>query len=101
MLLYILRHGVTEWNALKRVQGRVDIPLAPTGERLAGLTGEAVKDIPFDICYSSPLIRARRTAELVLGGRAASVPVILDKRLRRSTLACWRAAASRMKRKIS
>lgn len=81
MLLYILRHGVTEWNALKKVQGRVDIPLAEAGEHLARLTGEAVKDIPFDICFSSPLVRAKRTAELVLGERACKVPFILDKRL--------------------
>lgn len=81
MLLYILRHGVTEWNRLKKVQGRADIPLAEAGERLAKMTGAAVEDIPFDICYSSPLIRARRTAELVLEKRESKVPVILDKRL--------------------
>lgn len=79
MIFYIVRHGVTEWNALKKVQGSVDIPLAEEGIRLAEKTGEALKDIPFDICFSSPLTRARQTAELILGNR--NIPVILDKRI--------------------
>lgn len=66
MRFYIIRHGVTEWNALKKVQGAVDIPLAPEGIRLAKITGEALKDVPFDICFTSPLKRAEETARLVL-----------------------------------
>ena len=69
MIFYIVRHGVTEWNALKKVQGSADIPLAKEGILLAEKTGEALKEIPFDICFSSPLIRARQTAELILGKR--------------------------------
>lgn len=79
MLLYIIRHGVTTWNRLKKVQGRVDIPLAEEGIRLAKKTGEALKDVPFDVCYSSPLQRARQTAQCVLGDR--QIPVILDRRI--------------------
>lgn len=79
MIFYIVRHGVTEWNALKKVQGSADIPLAEDGIRLARQTGEALKDILFDICFSSPLTRARQTAELILGNR--NIPVILDKRI--------------------
>lgn len=81
MRLYIIRHGVTEWNALKKVQGAADIPLAPEGIRLAEKTGEALKNVPFDICFSSPLKRAAETARLALGERAGSIPVILDKRI--------------------
>lgn len=81
MRLYIIRHGVTEWNALKKVQGAADIPLAPEGIRLARMTGEALKEVPFDICYSSPLTRALETARLVLGKRAEQIPVIPDKRI--------------------
>ena len=62
MIFYIVRHGVTEWNALKKVQGSADIPLAEDGIRLARQTGEALKAIPFDIFFSSPLTRARQTA---------------------------------------
>lgn len=82
MKFYIVRHGVTQWNALRKVQGSADIPLAEDGIRLAGLTGKALADVPFDICFTSPLIRARQTAELILKGRTPEVPVILDPRIR-------------------
>lgn len=81
MRLYIVRHGVTTWNALKKVQGSADIPLAEEGIRLARLTGEALKEVPFDLCYTSPLGRARRTAELILAPQPSAVPVIEDARI--------------------
>ena len=64
---------------LKKGQGAADIPLAEAGVRLAEATGKALKDVPFDICFTSPLKRARQTAELILGER--KVPVIPDKRI--------------------
>lgn len=79
MLIYVLRHGITRWNKLKKVQGAVDIPLAPEGIELAKRTGEALKDVPFDVCFTSPLTRARETAHYVLGDR--KIPVIPDKRI--------------------
>ena len=79
MLLYVLRHGVTRWNKLKMVQGTMDIPLAPEGIELAEKTGKALRDVPFDICFTSPLTRARQTAQCVLGDR--EIPVIEDKRI--------------------
>lgn len=80
MLLYIVRHGITPWNHLHKAQGGADIPLAPEGVLLAQKTGEALLDVPFDICFTSPLQRARQTAELMLGER--TVPIIEDERLR-------------------
>ena len=79
MLIYIVRHGLTEWNKLKKLQGAADVPLAKEGILLAEKTGEALKDVKFDICFTSPLSRARQTAECVLGGR--NVPIIPDKRI--------------------
>lgn len=72
MKIYILRHGETEWNKRKRLQGITNIPLDENGLRLAYLTGEAMKreGISFDACISSPLDRAVNTAGLVLAGRA-------------------------------
>ena len=49
------------------------------GIDLARRTGEALMDVKFDICFTSPLTRARQTARLVLGGR--DIPVIPDKRI--------------------
>ena len=79
MLIYIVRHGLTEWNKLKKLQGAADVPLAKEGILLAEKTGEALKDVKFDICFTSPLSRARQTAECVLGDRNA--PIIPDKRI--------------------
>lgn len=79
MLLYVVRHGVTAWNRLRKVQGRADIPLAEEGVRLAEKTGEALRDVPFDLCFSSPLKRAVQTAKCILGDR--KVPVITDERI--------------------
>ena len=80
MKLYFIRHGQTDWNIVKRLQGATDIPLNENGEELARRTGEGMKDIPFDLIYTSPLKRAFRTAELVRGNR--DIPIISDDRLR-------------------
>ena len=79
MFLYVLRHGLTTWNHLHKAQGSADIPLAQEGIDLAIRTGEALKNVKFDICFTSPLTRARQTAKLVLGER--DIPVIPDKRI--------------------
>ena len=81
MKLYVVRHGETVWNKLHKVQGAADIPLAEKGIDLAEKTGEALKEVPFDLCITSPLVRARRTAELILEKQPHKVPVIEDKRI--------------------
>lgn len=78
-MLYIIRHGKTDWNARHKLQGRTDIPLNDEGKLMAEKAGEEYKDVHFDLCYCSPLIRAKETAELLLRGR--SIPIITDKRL--------------------
>jgi probable phosphoglycerate mutase len=78
-MLYIMRHGKTDWNLLHKLQGKTDIPLNDMGRQMARDARERYKDIHFDVCFSSPLLRARETAELVLEGR--DVPVIIDDRL--------------------
>lgn len=79
MRLYILRHGETDWNKELRLQGQTDIPLNEKGRQLARVTGEALKEIPFDLVITSPLSRAVETARLVLGDR--QIPVIEDERI--------------------
>lgn len=63
--MYIVRHGETDWNARKLVQGQTDIPLNKSGEKQAKALGENLKNIIFDAVYSSDLVRAKRTAELI------------------------------------
>lgn len=78
-MLYIMRHGRTDWNALHKLQGRTDIPLNEQGREMAIAAHEEYKDVNIDICYCSPLIRAKETAEIVLSGR--NIPIITDERL--------------------
>lgn len=55
MELYLVRHGETEWNKERRLQGQADVALDDFGRQLAVETGEALQDIPFDVCFTSPL----------------------------------------------
>jgi len=63
--LYVVRHGQTDWNVKKLIQGHLDIPLNQTGEGQAKELGDKLKPIHFDAVFSSDLLRAKRTAELI------------------------------------
>ena len=78
-MIYIIRHGRTDWNDERKLQGRTDIPLNDSGREMAEKARETYKDVEFDICFCSPLIRARETADILLRGR--NIPVIYDDRL--------------------
>ena len=79
MKIYILRHGQTEWNRIKRMQGQTDIALNENGRELAQKVGETLGKLPFSRVISSPLQRAVETARLVLGGR--KIPIETDARI--------------------
>ena len=51
-MLYIIRHGQTDWNVRHRLQGKTDIPLNENGRRMAGEARDKYRDIRFDICFS-------------------------------------------------
>ena len=78
-MLYIMRHGRTDWNVRHKLQGRTDIPLNAEGRRMAENAAEEYRSVPLDVCWCSPLIRARETAEILLRGR--DVPILTDDRL--------------------
>ncbi|HJB18327.1 MAG TPA: histidine phosphatase family protein [Candidatus Bariatricus faecipullorum] len=80
MKIYLIRHGETDWNKLRRLQGQADIPLNEFGRQLARETEPALRNVPFDRIYTSPLKRARETAELVTAGR--NLPIIEEPRLK-------------------
>ena len=63
-MLYIMRHGKTDWNALHKLQGRTDIPLNEEGRLMALKAHEEYKSWNIDVCYCSPLIRAVETAQI-------------------------------------
>lgn len=63
--IYIVRHGQTDWNVAGLTQGETDIPLNSEGVKQAKTLGEELRNIKFDGIFSSDLIRARKTAEIV------------------------------------
>ena len=102
-MLYIMRHGKTDWNELKKLQGQTDIPLNEEGRGQATAAGREYAGIHLDICYCSTLGRARETARLFFEARALAkhkpggstagddgkngeyeenIPIVYDERLR-------------------
>jgi probable phosphoglycerate mutase len=75
--LVLLRHGETEWSKLGRHTGLTDIPLTPRGEDLARGAGQLVTGYDFTLVLTSPLERARRTAELA-GLHAEVDPLLVE-----------------------
>lgn len=64
-LICLVRHGETDWNAEGRLQGREDIPLNEKGKRQAGITGNFLKESSWSAIITSPLTRAKTTAEII------------------------------------
>lgn len=60
----LVRHGETTWNREGRYQGQIDTPLSAFGIEQGRKVAEALKDIPIDICYASPLSRSYDTAAM-------------------------------------
>ena len=65
MLLYLVRHGETDWNLQRRIQGSTDVPLNDTGRAQAKRTGELLANRRWDAVVASPLSRAFDTASII------------------------------------
>jgi len=77
-VVYLARHGQTEWNVAGRRQGRLDSPLTPHGLLQAQRNAALVKREQIDAVFSSPLGRARRTAEILAEALGMRVQVVDD-----------------------
>jgi probable phosphoglycerate mutase len=64
--LLLVRHGETEWNRVSRFQGVKDIPLNENGKKQAQKAAEFLKEIKLDFAVTSPLLRPKETAEIIL-----------------------------------
>ncbi len=64
--LYIVRHGETEWNVIKRFQGQLNIPLTEKGMEKLRKTGKKLENVLFDEVYTSELGRTVASAEIIL-----------------------------------
>ncbi|MBR4618942.1 MAG: histidine phosphatase family protein [Bacilli bacterium] len=78
-MIYITRHGQTDWNVQKKVMGRCDEPLNETGLKQAEETKKNLLDTDIDLIICSPLKRAKETAEIINKGR--NIPIIYDERI--------------------
>jgi broad specificity phosphatase PhoE len=83
----LIRHGQTEWNVTGRWQGQADPPLDEIGLRQAEALAEHLRGETFAAVYSSPLARARQTAEYL--AHAQGLSVTLDARLRERNVGVW------------
>ena len=64
-MIYLTRHGQTDWNVQKKVMGRCDEPLNEKGREQARQTKELLSNINFDLIICSPLLRAKEIAQII------------------------------------
>lgn len=79
--VYLVRHGETEFNNKGITHGQYDVPLNELGKKQAKLLGVELKNVHFDVCFCSPLTRAKQTSKEILKYHP-DVPVIYDDRLK-------------------
>ena len=82
MQIYIVRHGETNANQEGYLQGWSNDPLNENGRKLAEITGQGMRDINFNCCISSPLIRAQETAEIILQESGNDIHIQFDDRIK-------------------
>lgn len=85
--IYLIRHGETAWNHHGLYQGTADVPLSSTGVLQAAALARALSGVRFGAAFSSPLSRARATAEAVVGG--SGPPVVVVPELRELSYGLW------------
>ena len=78
--IILVRHGETEWNHLRRIQGQIDIPLNDVGLRQAQAVGRRLAQLPIEAVYTSDLRRASDTAAPIAAARGVAAQP--DQRLR-------------------
>ena len=79
--LVLVRHGQSLWNLEDRFTGWVDVPLTDKGREEARNAGKRLRDLRFDVAYTSVLSRAEETLDLILGVLRQLPPVIRDQAL--------------------
>ena len=81
--LVLIRHGQSLWNAENKFTGWTDIGLSEKGIKEAEEAGKKLENVPFDVVHTSALIRAQKTAEIIIkkNKKSKKIPVYKDKRL--------------------
>ncbi|MDR3647012.1 MAG: histidine phosphatase family protein [Candidatus Babeliales bacterium] len=86
-IIYVIRHGATDWNVLGKVQGITDIPLNEQGEQEAIKLREKLAHINFVKAYSSNLSRAYKTAQIILYPKP--IEIVQESNLRERARGSW------------
>jgi broad specificity phosphatase PhoE len=89
--LLLARHGETDWNRDRRIQGHSDTPLNETGREQARELARALAEIDLVAAYSSDLVRARETAGIAVAGRGIDVVELPE--LRERSFGSWEGLA--------
>lgn len=79
MKLYVIRHGETNWNKEKKIQGQADIDLNEKGILQAYEQKKELEKYKFDYIYSSPLKRTVKTAQIINENR--KIPIIISEKI--------------------
>ena len=79
-MIYLIRHGQTDWNVERKIQGQTDIPLNINGKQQAKEAAEEIANLKIDKIISSDLSRAKETAEII--NKKVGAKITFDKRLR-------------------
>ena len=77
-MIYVTRHGQTDWNLEKKVMGRCDIPLNENGKEQAKIVRDFLENTPIDKIICSPLLRAKETAWII--NEKKQVEIVYDNR---------------------
>ena len=79
-MIYLVRHGQTDWNIEKKTQGHTDIPLNENGRKQAQILAQSISNLKIDRIISSDLLRAKETAEII--NERFGNNISLDERIR-------------------
>ena len=91
--ILLARHGETDWNAARRVQGHTDVPLNERGREQARALAEELHAEPLDAVYASDLLRAHETARIVAERKGLDVIVLPE--LRERHFGTWEGLTDR------
>ena len=90
--IILIRHGETEWNSQKRMQGHSNSDLSSVGQAQIQALGQWTKNVPFDLIYSSDSLRAKQTAEAIT--QFSGHELQFDQRLREKNLGVFEGLTS-------
>lgn len=85
--IILIRHGITDWNLVRRYQGHTDVPLNEQGREQARELAMMLEKMPIAAIYSSDLVRAYETAKIIAEGR--SIPIYKLRELRETHFGNW------------